>query len=86
MRARVDVNTTWDTTETIDIGISGGAADAIMPDPDNDPELACVFEAAADYRNSTAGDQTVQAAVSNGGGPSQGSALVVVEYMAGSTS
>ncbi len=85
LRARVDVNTTWNTTETIDIGISGGAADAIMPDLDNDPELAGVFEAAADYRNSTAGDQTVQAAVTNGGGPSQGSALVVIEYMAGAT-
>lgn len=85
LRARIDVNTTWDTTETIDIGINGGAADAIMPDLDNDPELACVFEAAADYRNSTAGNQTVQAAVSNGGGPSQGSALIVIEYMAGAT-
>ncbi len=85
LRARVDVNTTWNSSETIDIGISGGANDAIMLDTENDPELACVFEAAADYRNSTAGDQTVQAAVSNGGGPTQGSALAVIEYIAGAT-
>ncbi len=85
MRARVDINTVWDTTETIDIGINGGAADAIMPDTDNDPEILGIYEAAADYRNSTAGDQTVEAAVTNGGGPVTGSALVIIEYMAGAT-
>lgn len=85
LRARVDVNTTWDSTETIDIGISGGDNDAIMLDTENDPSLACIFEAAADYRNSTAGDQTVQAAITNGGTPTQGSALAVIEYMAGAT-
>lgn len=85
LRSRVDVNTIWDTAETIDIGISGGAADAIMPDPENDPELAGIYESAADYRNATAGDQTIAATVTNGGGPTQGSALVIVEYMAGST-
>ena len=85
LRARVDVNTVWDVTETIDLGINGGANDAIMPDIDNDPELACIFEAGADYRNSTAGNQTVEATVSIGGGAAQGSALVVIEYMAGAT-
>ena len=83
LRCRVDVNTDWDVTETIDIGISGGAADAIMPDTDNDPELACIFEAGADYRNATASNQIVEAAVSNGNTPTQGTAQVVVEYLAG---
>jgi hypothetical protein len=85
LRASVDVNTTWNVSETLDIGINGGAADAIMADTENDLQFAAIYRTDVDYRNSSGSAQTVEVAITSANTPSQGSARVVVEYYTSAT-
>jgi len=85
LRASVDVNTVWDQIETLDIGINGGAADAIMADTENDLAVAAIYRTDVDYRNSSGSAQTVQVAITNANTPTQGTARIAVEYYTSAT-
>ena len=85
LRCRFVVDTIWDTVETVRIGISGGSASAIMTVTNDDLNNAGIYETSVDYRNTSSGNQTIQATVTNGNGPTQGSGRVYIEYYGNST-
>lgn len=83
LRCRVDVDTAWTNAgQTLDVGIQGGAADALMTDLENNLDAAAIYETDVDFQTAVAAN--VQATLSTGGAGT-GAAQVVVEYVTATT-
>lgn len=74
----VEILGAWDQPETIGVGISGNSS--IMNSNENDPLIIGKYVGGLSYTNSSSFNQTITAAVSNGGA-SSGQARVIVYFI-----